>query len=66
VADSRPLTLTVHDLQGRQVARLLEGQSLAAGAHELVWRAGGAASGIYVLRLTQDGRSWQRKVTLLK
>jgi hypothetical protein len=48
------------------VARLLEGRSLAAGAHELVWRAGGAASGIYVLRLTQDGRSWQRKVTLLK
>jgi hypothetical protein len=49
----------VYSILGQRVARLLEGASLPAGYHSLVWdgSTGGtrtAASGVYLLRLTTD------------
>ena len=50
--------LTIYDLLGRQVARLVDG-TLGAGTHELRWNARALASGVYFYRLEatpQDGR----------
>lgn len=66
VADAQPLSLTVYNLAGQVVARLLDQRSLPAGRHELVWQPSDAASGLYLLRLEQGPRHWQRKVTLLR
>lgn len=60
-----PVRLSVYDLLGREVARLIDG-ILASGAHEFSWNAGGHASGEYFLHLaTVDGEQ-VRKITLLK
>ncbi len=65
LASAGPVRLTVHDLRGRLVATLADGD-LPAGAHALTWRGDDAvgrpvASGVYLLRLAADGRtSWQR------
>lgn len=62
--------LSVHDLRGRRVRVLVDG-NLPAGRHERTWRGtddrGGAlASGVYMLRLETAGADHLQKVTLLK
>lgn len=46
--------LTVHDLLGKEVAVLVEGQ-MAAGGHSRVFDATGMASGVYIYRLQVSG-----------
>jgi hypothetical protein len=63
--------LAVYDTAGRLVRRLLEHESLGAGAHERVWdgrdEAGHVvAPGIYAYRLEADGRAATRKMLLLR
>jgi hypothetical protein len=50
------VALTVHDLEGRRVATLVDGWE-AAGAHESAWAPPEAAAGIYFLRLRAGSRS---------
>lgn len=62
--------LQVFDMRGR-VVRTLAAGSFGSGLQTFVWDgtndAGAAvASGIYVYRLQSAGRSWARRMTLLK
>lgn len=57
--------LSVYDMLGREVAVLMEGPR-PAGAFEQTWRATGLPSGAYLVRLTRQGRSETRRVTLVK
>jgi hypothetical protein len=57
--------LTVYDVAGREVSRLVDG-TRPAGAHEAVLRAEGLASGVYTYRLEAGGRVSQRRLVLLK
>lgn len=55
------VTVTIHDILGREVARLLDGER-EAGVHRIVWDArgevsGAAASGIYIVRVTVTSAS---------
>lgn len=54
--------ITVHDVQGREVARIAEGD-FAAGRYERTWagRDGIVASGIYFVSLDVDGRQTLRR-----
>ena len=53
------MRLSVIDVQGREVARLVDEPS-SAGWHRAVWRArnsaGGLAAGAYLVRLQADGK----------
>ncbi len=55
----------VYDLRGRRVDEPLRA-TLAAGWHEFTWNARGRASGVYFLRLEQEGTTHTRKLLLLK
>ena len=57
--------LTIHDARGREVARLVDG-TLDAGRHEILWRADGLPSGVYLARLHVEGRTRTGKLLLLK
>jgi hypothetical protein len=64
------VSLTVHDLHGRLVARLLEG-NMPVGEHEVVWDGSDvlgrtASSGIYLVRLVGEDGSDGLTVTLGK
>ncbi|MBO6576920.1 MAG: T9SS type A sorting domain-containing protein [Rhodothermales bacterium] len=50
VAEAGPVSLTVHDMQGREVARLVDGFR-GATTHEVVLEASGLAPGVYLTRL---------------
>jgi lysophospholipase L1-like esterase len=57
--------LSVHDVLGREVATLLEGE-VAAGEHAVAFDAEGLPSGTDVARLAAGGRVLTRRVTLLR
>jgi hypothetical protein len=57
-------TLAVYDLSGKRIATLLAGHAIA-GRHEVNWKSGNAASGIYFLRLEQHGRMARARVLLM-
>lgn len=59
------VTLSVHDLLGRQVAVLTQGL-LEAGRHECVFDAGQLPSGVYSYTLQTAGATETRKMLLLK
>lgn len=65
VTESGVARVSIFDLQGREVARLLDGYT-TAGNHRLVWNADRVPTGLYVIRLESAGESSVRKVMLLK
>jgi len=59
--------ITVHDIAGRRVARLADGE-YAAGFHTALWEdASGSPSGpgVYFARMIADGRVFTRRVVVL-
>ena len=59
------VTLTVHDVLGRKVATLLQGQQLVAGSHSVPFRAEGLASGIYIYQIRAGDAFMQTKRMIL-
>ena len=59
------VTLIIYDLQGREVARLVDG-SLSAGVHNLSFNAAQLSSGLYFARLTSGSFSQTQKLILVK
>ena len=57
--------VTVHDLKGRLVAELVNGQ-MHTGTHEISWNASGQSSGIYLVNLKSGAVSKHQKIIVLK
>ncbi|MBU1636851.1 T9SS type A sorting domain-containing protein [bacterium] len=58
--------LTVFDVMGREVARLLNGQTMSAGTHVVEFDATGLSSGVYFYRLETPLHNTTRKMMLIK
>lgn len=58
------VTLTVHDLTGREIARLAD-ERLAPGTYFRTFDASGLPKGIYLVRLTSPGREINRSVVAI-
>ncbi len=63
--DASDVKLIVYDISGREIARLVDGW-LPAGAHQAVWDASGAASGVYFARLSAGDAHLTEKLLLIK
>ena len=59
-------TLTVFDVTGREVTRLLNGKTMSAGTHVVEFNATGLASGVYFYRLETPLNHQTRKMMLVK
>lgn len=57
--------LSIYDVSGREVARIVNGE-LGAGVYEVEWNAKGFPSGIYYCRLTSGNYTETKKMLLLK
>ncbi|MEO1477804.1 MAG: S8 family serine peptidase [Bacteroidota bacterium] len=70
LAEDRAVTLTVLDIMGREVARLVDGQR-TAGAHSVTWDAVDAqgravAAGVYVYHLQAGDYSESKRLVVLR
>ncbi|MDP8237511.1 MAG: right-handed parallel beta-helix repeat-containing protein [Candidatus Hatepunaea meridiana] len=63
--DDSNIKLTIHDLQGREVSSLYEGQE-TAGVHSLSWDASGSVSGVYICRLQSDNKVATIKLVMVR
>jgi len=60
------VNMTVFNIAGRQVAKLIDRQSMQAGSYELTWNAADHASGVYIVRAQYGNEVVYQKMTLLK
>ncbi len=58
-------SLVVFDIQGRQIATLVN-DIRAAGSHSVVWNAANTASGVYFYKLQAGNKTQIRRMLLLK
>lgn len=65
LATAGDVTVQVFDVTGRLVSRLVEGH-LSAGPHTATLTAGTLPAGLYVVRLTAAGGTYQQKVLLTR
>ena len=59
------IELSVYDLRGRLVEKLLTGY-IEAGSYDVRWNAGTSASGVYFLRMVTAKSAITRKLILMK
>ncbi len=59
------VNLSIYDVNGKLVETLVDGYR-EAGDYTSTWNGSNVASGTYLYRLTVDGQSITRKMTLLK
>ncbi len=59
------VTLSVYSISGQRIATLTDAQ-YAAGTYSLTWDASNNASGIYFYVLETGGKSFSKKMTLIK
>ncbi len=60
------VTLTVYDMLGKEITRLVNNQTLSAGEYEVLFNGSNLSSGTYVYRLEANGRAISRKMILVK
>jgi hypothetical protein len=60
------VTLRVYDVLGREIATLVDHESLAAGKHEVSFDASHLSSGVYFYRLQADGIARTKQMVLIK
>lgn len=63
--EASAVTVTVVDVVGREVARVVD-RSMAAGEHVVSWDAAGLAAGAYVVRLRVGGESRSLRVLVAR
>ena len=71
LAAATRVRLVVHDMAGRAVRSLVDGETIGAGRHELVWDGRDGAgrvlpAGVYFCRLDAAGRAVTRRMVLVK
>jgi len=65
LSQSKDIILSVYDVNGREVEKLIEG-IMPAGQHSFYWNASGHESGIYFYRLISGDLIQTRKMVLMK
>ena len=59
------VNVAVYDINGRQVAELVNGYR-SAGSHPVTWNANDLSSGVYMLHMISGDFSMMQKVMLIK
>jgi hypothetical protein len=60
------ISLSVHDITGREIARVYDKQSIPGGTHSVVLPVGEWRSGLYLCTLTVDGRRLVRRAMVVR
>ena len=59
------VSLTIYNLQGREIVSLIDG-NMDAGYHSVLWNADNNASGVYFVKMIADSYISTQKLMLVK
>ena len=62
LSQSQNVSITVFDLYGREIAKLLDNSPQTEGIHDIEWNAENVASGIYIISLTSGENTQTTKL----
>ena len=62
LSQSENVSITVFDLYGREIQKLLDNSPQTEGSHVIEWNAENAASGIYIISLTSGNQTQTTKL----
>ena len=62
---SSDVSLSIYNLQGREVVSLING-NMDAGYHSVVWNADSHSSGVYFVKMIAGGQTNIQKLMLIK
>jgi len=65
VGESGMVNVSIYDITGRMVAELASGYQ-SAGSYDLVWNAGDASSGMYLIKMVVGNHTAMQKIMLIK
>ena len=65
INDMSHVSLNIFDLTGRQVASLVN-ETLVSGYHQISWNPGLLPSGVYLVELISNDKSFNQKITYIK
>ncbi len=65
IAQIGDVNLSVYNLMGQKIETLIDNK-LQAGHHNIIWDASTYSSGVYFYKLTTDGKTFTKRMTLLK
>ena len=66
VRETQSVAITVHDVLGREVVTLFDGNVEGGSTHTFTWQASGLPSGMYIIRVIGESFAETRSVTLLQ
>jgi hypothetical protein len=62
----QPVTLSIHDITGREIASVYDNQSIPSGSRSVVLPVGEWRSGLYLCTLTVDGQRLVRRAMVVR
>jgi len=65
VSGSCHVTLKIYDMQGREIATIVD-EKLPTGEHQITWNAEGMTAGIYYIKLMEGDQTTTGKMILMK
>jgi len=66
ITEQTEVTLSIFDITGREVAKIINNKTLPAGNHSVEFDASNLNSGVYLYTLNAGDRSLTKKLTLIK
>ncbi len=65
IVQTGDVNLSVYNLSGQKIETLVD-RNMQAGRHNIIWDASEYSSGLYFYKLTTDGKTFTKRMTLLK
>ncbi|MCP4631383.1 MAG: T9SS type A sorting domain-containing protein, partial [candidate division Zixibacteria bacterium] len=65
IVQSGNVNLSVYNLAGQKIESLVDGR-IEAGEHSITWDASTYSSGVYFYKLTSEGQTFTKRMTLMK
>ncbi len=65
IVKSGDVNLSVYNLMGQKIETLID-RNMPAGHHNIIWDASTYSSGVYFYKLTTKGKTFTKRMTLLK
>jgi predicted GH43/DUF377 family glycosyl hydrolase len=63
IVDCQSVSINIYNLQGREVANILD-KEIPAGDHQISWDAKGMSAGVYFVRITSEDGTINRKIVI--